>query len=78
MFVHVQAAIDLDLQGVDIALGPSVAAGRVAAGIGRIAGNAEPLGTKGPFDPPGQPRIATRAEPVAQHDVGQVAPSRLD
>jgi two-component system, cell cycle response regulator CpdR len=77
LLVHVETAVDFDLQGVDAAAGAAVAAGGIAAGIGSVAGDSEALRPEAALDPGHQAGVGAGAEPVAEHDIGQCAAPRL-
>ena len=74
--VHIEGAVDLDLQGMAAALGAAVMPGRKAAGIGRVERDGEvALGQKLPrrFD---DLRGAGGAVAIAEHDIGGLRPAR--
>ena len=74
VLVHVQRALDLDLQGVDTGLGAAVVAGGEAAGIGVVAADAIARLGQNVLGGIGHGLGATGAEAVAQHHVGTLVP----
>jgi len=68
--MHIQAAVDLNLQDMLIVRGPPIMLRDKGPGKGRIARNAKPRATKRSLGSIGDPPVTRCAKPVAQNDLG--------
>jgi hypothetical protein len=75
--VHVERAVDLDLQGMDADLRPPVGLRDVSPGIGLVARHRVAEALQRLLGDVGDDRLAARAVAVAKDEVGPRPPSRV-
>ncbi len=77
LFIHIKAAVHLDLQRVEALVGLAIMLGYVAPCIGLVQGDAIAEALQQRLDEAGDFRSAGSAEAIPEHKIGPAAPIRL-
>src|SRR5690348_18403354 len=71
-FVHIERSVDLDLQGMAMCAWPAIKASREPSGVRRVDRDLEPAADKEAVGNIDDPRSASGAITIAEHDVGAI------